>query len=182
MKNWQLIAFGIVLGLLSSALIILVISRPTGDPIKILPAPSPMPLIVDVSGEVMNPGVYTLPPNARVVEAITAAGGLLKSANTAQLNLAARISDGDKIWVPALSQASENPTSAVRGSSFLININTASAKEIESLPGIGEVKANQIVTYRNEHGLFMSIEDLLNVPGIGSELLDTIRPLITLSD
>jgi competence protein ComEA len=85
--------------------------------------------------------------------------------------------------VPADGQTVVNiPDGSVRSSGFLININAASASEIETLPGIGEVKASQIVTYRDEHGLFMSVEDLLNVPGIGSELLETIRPLITLSN
>ena len=183
MKSWQLVAFGIVLGLLSSALILLVISRPVGEPIQILPAPTPKPIMVDVAGEVLNPGIYTLPANARVADGIAAAGGLLESANTDQINLAAHLADGDKVWVPAVGQTVVNiPDGSVRSSGFLININAASANEIETLPGIGEVKASQIVAYRNEHGLFMSVEDLLKVPGIGSELLETIRPLITLSD
>lgn len=183
MKPWQLLAFGIFLGLLSSALILLVISQPVGEPIQILPAPTLGPIMVDVAGEVLNPGLYTLPAGARVADGISAAGGLLDTANTNQINLAARLADGDKIWVPEVGQTVANiPDTTVRSTGFLININAASASEIETLPGIGEVKAGQIVSYRDEHGLFMSVEDLLNVPGIGPELLETIRPLITLSD
>ncbi|TLN07959.1 hypothetical protein FDZ74_12430 [bacterium] len=183
MKPWQLVAFGIMVGLLSSAAILLVIMQPTGQPVEILPAPTPEPIIVDVSGEVFVPGIYTLPQNSRVADAIDIAGGLLANADTSRINLAARIKDGDKVWVPAVGEAStaelDIPT---RSNGVLININTASAKEIEALPGIGEVKAAQIISYRDQHGLFTNIEDLLNIPGIGPELLEKIRPSITLSE
>lgn len=183
MKPWQLVAFGIMVGLLSSAAILLVIMQPTGQPVEILPAPTPAPIVVDVSGEVVAPGIFTLPQNSRIADAIDAAGGLLKNADASRINLAARIKDGDKVWVPGVGEASiagaDLPT---RSNGVLININTASAKEFEALPGIGEVKAAQIVTYRNEHGLFTSFEDLLNIPGIGPELLEKIRPSITLSE
>ncbi len=183
MKPWQLVAFGLMLGLLAAAIILLVILRPTGQPIAILPAPTPSPLVVDVSGEVMNPGVYVLQPDSRVMEAVEAAGGLLDGADASRVNLAARIQDGDKVWIPAKG-AAESDTSQLssRSSNIAINLNTATAQELETLPGIGEVKAGQIVAYREEHGLFMNLDDLLNVPGIGPELLEKIRPEITLSD
>lgn len=184
MKSWQLLAFGILLGLLSAAVILLVIRQPSGRPIEILPAPSPMPLVVDVSGQVLSPGVYSLPPGARVSEAIAAAGGLLDDADPSMINLAARVKDGDKVWIPAEGSLSSIPLPESSRSSSVttINLNTASAKELETLPGIGEVKANEIVAYREEHGLYLSIDDLLNVPGIGPELLEKIRPSISLSD
>lgn len=183
MKSWQLVALGLMLGLLSAALILLVISRQDGQPIEILPAPTPSPLVVHVSGEVQNPGLYTLSAKARVAEAVEAAGGLLESADTSDINLAARVSDGDKVWIPAVGSQTEGAqTLPARSGSVAINVNTASARELETLPGIGEVKAAQIVTYRDEHGLFLSLDDLLNVPGIGPELLDKIRSYLTLSD
>ncbi len=183
MKPWQLVAFGLMLGLLSAALILLVILRPTGQPIEILPAPTPLPLVVDVSGEVLTPGVYTLPQESRVADAVSAAGGLLENADTSMINLAARMKDGDKVWIPSKGAAASSPLEyPSRSSSVAINLNTATAQELETLPGIGEVKANQIVAYREEHGFFLNIEDLLNVPGIGPELLEKIRSEITLSD
>lgn len=183
MKSWQLVTFGIMVGLLSAAVILLVVSRPTGQPVEILPAPTPSPLVVHVSGEVRNPGVYILPQDSRVAGAVEAAGGLLKNADLSRINLAARVKDGDKIWIPAAGDETGGLSqSPVQASGTVININTASARELETLPGIGEVKAGQIVAYREEHGLFMSLEDLLNIPGIGPELLEKIRPGITLSD
>lgn len=183
MKPWQLVAFGIMLGLFSSAAILLVIMQPSGQPVKILPAPTPEPILVDVSGEVSVPGIFTLPKNSRVADAIDIAGGLSPNADTSRINLAARIKDGDKVWVPAIGDASSADLDIPsRSNGVLININTASAKEIEALPGIGEVKAAQIVAYREEHGLFTNFEDLLSIPGIGPELLEKIRPSITLSE
>lgn len=183
MKPWQWMALGLMLGLLSAAAILLVVTRPSGQPITILPAPTPAPIRVDVSGKVVNPGVYTLPPDSRVVEAIEAAGGLLDTADISMINLAARVEDGDKVWVPETGALEGDlPQIPARSSSVAININSATASELETLPGIGEVKANQIVAYREEHGMFLNIEDLLNVPGIGPELLEKIRSEITLSD
>ncbi len=183
MKSWQLVAFGLMLGLLSAALILLVIMRPGGDAIEILPPPTPSPLIVDVSGGVNTPGLYTLPADARVADAIEAAGGLIANADTSRINLAAWLKDGDKVWVPMMGEEpntmEELPS---RSSSVALNINTATASELETLPGIGEVKAAEIVAYREEHGLFLSLDDLLKVPGIGPELLEKMRPGITLSD
>lgn len=183
MKPWQLVALGIVLGLLASAAILLVVTQPTGHPIEILPAPTPAPIVVDVSGEVNAPGIYPLPQNARVADAIEAAGGLRSESDTSRINLAARVKDGDKVWVPKIGDSPVvSLDSSTRSTGILININTASAKEIEALPGIGEVKAGQIVSYRDEHGLFTNIEDIMNIPGIGPELFEKIRFLITLSE
>lgn len=183
LKPWQLVALGIVLGLLASAAILLVVTQPAGHPIEILPAPTPAPIVVDVSGEVNAPGIYPLPQNARVADAIEAAGGLRSESDTSRINLAARVKDGDKVWVPKIGDSSVvSLDSSTRSTGILININTASAKEIEALPGIGEVKAGQIVSYRDEHGLFTNIEDLMNIPGIGPELFEKIRFLITLSE
>lgn len=183
MKSWQLVAFGVMLGLLTGAAILLIVMKPSGQPIEIIPAPSPSPLMVDISGEVMNPGLYILTPNSRVAAAVEAAGGFTVDADKASINLAALLDDGDKVWVPALNSIrSETVQIPSRTTNLLININTASAKELETLPGIGEVKANQIIAYRAQNGLFMRLDDLLNVPGIGPELFEKIRPNITLTD
>jgi competence protein ComEA len=183
MKSWQLVAFGLMLGLLMTAVIVLIITRQAGQPIEILPAPTPSPLVVHVSGEVQTPGLYTLPAKSRVADAVEAAGGLLASADTAAINLAAWVNDGDKVWIPAVGD-DKNGTqqSSAQNGTVIININKASARELETLPGIGEVKAEQIVAYRDEHGLYLNLDELLNVPGIGPELLEKIRSYITLSD
>ena len=120
-------------------------------------------VVVDVAGGVNRPGVYTLPSNSRVIDAITAAGGIKKGADASEINQARLLKDGEQIYIYPSSQSA--PTkSTPRGP---LSINRASAKDFESLPGIGPVLASRIIAYRKSHGSFSAIEDLLNVPGIG---------------
>jgi len=124
-------------------------------------------LMVDVAGAVINPGVYSLPLNARVVEAIKAAGGLKKGADTSDINQARILKDGEQIYVyPAAINSGGVAKPAVRKNGPIM-INRATVKDFESLDGIGPVLANRIVTYRKTNGPFTAIEDLLKVPGIG---------------
>lgn len=135
--------------------------------------PVALEIVVDVAGGVNRPGVYTLAANARVVDAIKAAGGIKKGADASEVNQARALKDGEQIYIyPAQSSA---PTSA-RGATTRraqpsvrapLSINRASASEFEALPGIGPVLAARIISYRKSHGSFTAIEDLLNVPGIG---------------
>ncbi|MGN0071439.1 MAG: helix-hairpin-helix domain-containing protein [Atopobiaceae bacterium] len=151
------------------------------------------PVLVDIDGAVAHPGVYDLAGTTeRVKDAVAAAGGLLDDADTAQLNLAQAVTDGTKIHVPkagetdassAPSQATSSGTSAASGSSSsstsssstsasssgLVNINTATAEELETLPGVGASTANAIIQDRQEHGAFSSKEDLMRVSGIGEK-------------
>ena len=126
-------------------------------------------LMVDVAGAVVNPGVYSLPLNARVVEAIKAAGGIKKGADTSDINQARILKDGEQIYVypSAASGGGTSSRPAIRKNGPIM-INRASVKEFESLDGIGPVLANRIVAFRKANGPFAAVEDLMKVPGIGS--------------
>jgi competence protein ComEA len=145
-------------------------------------SPSPaVTLIVDVAGEVKQPGVYEFAEGDRVIDAIERAGGQLPKADLSLLNLAAPLTDGTQILVPK----SGPPGAVVPGggtvgsSSGLININSASATELETLSGIGEVLAATIIEYREQNGPFASVDDLMDVSGIGPATLEEIRDQVT---
>jgi len=126
-------------------------------------------LIIDVSGEVLSPGVYELPAGSRVIDAIKAAGGAKAKAALSDLNLARIIKDGEQIYVDLIYTAG---TRARVGSKAAvprgpININRATASDLDSFDGIGPVIAKRIITYRTTNGPFTTIEDLLKVSGIG---------------
>ena len=146
-----------------------------GSSQEVVAAPAPLEiesmaqqtLMVDVAGAVVNPGVYSLPLNARVVEAIKAAGGIKKGADTSDINQARILKDGEQIYVYPASTRSGGTSRAPVRKNGPIMINRATIKDFESLDGIGPVLANRIVTYRKTNGPFTAIEDLLKVPGIG---------------
>ena len=126
-------------------------------------------LIIDVTGEVVSPGVYELPAGSRVIDAIKAAGGARPKAALSDLNLARVIKDGEQIYVDPIYKAgatirSGSKAAAPRGP---ININRASTSELDSLDGIGPVIAKRIIAYRTINGPFIAVEDLLKVSGIG---------------
>ena len=127
-------------------------------------------LTVDVAGGVKHPGVYSLPANSRVTDAIKIAGGVKAGTDTGDINLARIIRDGEQIYVePPLSPQSVGPIPLRQvKKSGPLNINRATAKEFEDLPGIGPVLAERIFAYRKKSGPFSSIEDLQKVSGIGS--------------
>jgi competence protein ComEA len=131
---------------------------------------------VYVSGAVAHPGVYTLRPGDRVVDAIDAAGGPTENADLTRINLAAKVKDEQQVHIPKFGE------SAPQGSSDqtrLVNINTAPAELLETLPGIGKTKAQAIINYRQEHGDFKRIEDLVEVAGIGYSTYENLKHLIT---
>jgi competence protein ComEA len=146
-----------------------------GSSQEVVAAPAPLEidaitqqtLMVDVAGAVVNPGVYSLPLNARVVEAIKAAGGLKKGADTSDINQARILKDGEQIYVYPASMTSGGVSRPAVRKNGPIMINRATVKDFESLDGIGPVLANRIVAYRKINGPFSAIEDLLKVPGIG---------------
>jgi len=140
--------------------------------------PTPAPLIkVHVLGAVAAPGVVTLPQGARVEDAIAAAGGLTADADPAQLNLAAVLADGSQIVIgtTARPQGDVNGDSAP-GAGALINLNTASEAELESLPGVGPVTAGKILAWRAQHGRFSSIDELQEIDGIGPKTFAQLAP------
>jgi len=128
-------------------------------------------LVVDVAGAVLNPGVYSLPMNSRVIDAINAAGNVLKGADVSDINLARLLKDGEQVYVYAASRGSSSSRSTARSApprnTGPIAINRASAKELEALDGIGPVLASRIIAYRNANGPFVTLEALLEVSGIG---------------
>jgi competence protein ComEA len=146
-------------------------------------SPSPtVTLIVDVAGAVKEPGVYEFAEGDRVIDAIERAGGSLPKAELSLLNLAAPLADGTQILVPKAGPPlmSGVPGGTTPGSAGgLINVNTASATELETLSGIGEVLAATIIEYRTQNGPFASVEDLMDVSGIGPATLDEIRDQVT---
>lgn len=152
-----------------------------GAPVAASVTPSPATIIVDVAGEVKEPGVYEFTEGHRVIDALNAAGGPKHDANLAALNLAAPLTDGSQVLVPATvaSAPGSSTGSTTSGAPTLINVNTADATQLEELPGIGEVLAAAIVTYREDNGPFASVDQLDEVSGIGPATLENIRDLVT---
>lgn len=145
----------------------------------------PGPVVVHVAGAVVRPGVQTLAAGARVIDAVDAAGGLVADADPTRVNLAAEVVDGSQIYVPRQGEESAPLPIAGVGSdagsgdpSGPINLNTASAVELESLPGVGPATASAIVDHRERNGPFASVEKLLDVRGIGEAKLAQLRELV----
>ncbi len=140
----------------------------------------PSPLVVHVAGAVRRPGVYQLPQGSRVADAIRKAGGPRKDADLDSVNLAAFLEDGQKVFVAPKIKPTTLKFSPRRKAARakVVNVNLASASELEALPGIGPVIARRIVEYRRSHGPFRRPEDLLNVKGIGPKKLARIKPYI----
>lgn len=160
-------------------------------------------LLVHVCGEVRREGVYSLPPEARVVDAIEAAGGLTAEAAGAYLNQAAPVADGMRIYIPSLEEVEQagggvpgdsggaepggvpgdsggaEPGGIPGDSGGKVNLNTADMAALTALSGIGESKARAIVQYRDEHGPFQRIEDLMQIPGIKEGTFEKIKDKIT---
>jgi competence protein ComEA len=147
-------------------------------------SPTGPPIIVDVTGWVHQPGVYEFVQGDRVIDAVERAGGPRKGADLSVLNLAAPLTDGTQVIIQKRGAA--GPAAAVPGSTgsapsggSLINVNSASATELEALSGIGEVLAAAIVDYRTDNGPFASVDDLESVSGIGPATLEEIRDQVT---
>jgi len=187
MKSLRGIAFGVVCGFLGVGLLLLATNQPRGEPIQLSPPPTPAPIIVHVTGAVINPGVYSLPSGSRVKDAIDKSGGLLNDADTTLINLAMLVEDGMQVWVPfQLEEVMDfnNPAVLEYESSpgqpvDKININTATQIELESLFGIGPVIAKAVIQYRLENGPFKEIEEIQEVSGIGPVTFERIKPFIT---
>jgi competence protein ComEA len=147
-----------------------------------LASPSPeVVVLVDVAGWVRRPGVYEFTEGARVIDAIDAAGGARSGAVLEALNLAAPLTDGTQILVPREGQEGVAPAPMTGGAvaGGLVNVNSAIATELEELPGIGEVIAQRIIDYRTENGPFATVDELIEVSGIGDAILESIRELVT---
>jgi|LGVE01.1.fsa_nt_gb competence protein ComEA len=133
-------------------------------------------IMVDVTGEVNEPGVVILAQDARLVEVIEAAGGFTENADQDAVNLARKIKDEEKIVIPEMGEKSQNNSNHENA---LININTASAEELNTLPGIGDAIAQGIINYREKNGSFTELEQLKNVSRIGDKLFEGLSQYIT---
>lgn len=153
------------------------------------------PVVVHVAGAVLTPGVYELDSGSRVNDAVTAAGGLRSDADTSAINLAAPASDGSQVYIPVQGEAAPSSAGgaevangsagtfpgADRGADVggLVNINTASVEELQTLPKVGPVLAASIISWREQYGGFSSVDELDQVSGIGPATLEALRPLVT---
>lgn len=148
-------------------------------------------IVIHITGEILQPGIIYLDDNSRIADAIDIAGGCTESADLNKVNLAYELKDGQKIYIPSIydnetcSYISDNAganvldiTSEVK--SKTININTATSKELETLPGIGASTANKIIEYRTQNGKFRSIEELMNVSGIGENKFNNLKSYISI--
>lgn len=151
-------------------------------------------IVVDISGQVVLPGVITLDEGSRLIDAINLAGGATKDANLSKVNLAYILSDAQKIYIPSVndkedteyiseesgngvvtSESTKESSSKSKSENLMININTANEEELQKLPGIGSSIASKIITYRKENGKFNTIEDIKNVSGIGESKFNNIK-------
>lgn len=138
-------------------------------------------LVVDVVGAVRRAGLQRLPAGARVADAVARAGGATQHADLALVNLAAPVADGEQIVVPARGSPAAVPgaeTAPGSGPTAPISLSTATAEQLDSLPGVGPVMAQKIVGYRQEHGVFHSVDELEAIPGIGPARLAQLKGLV----
>lgn len=176
-RNW-IVATGLLLAVLAAAIWY---SQSAPEPPPLLfdsPGQAVDDLItVHVSGEVLAPGLVEVRATARVADAVAAAGGTTREADLAAINLAAPLRDGQQIVIP---DTSAGASGAAATSDGRIRINSATAAELEQLPGVGPVLASRIADHREENGPFATVEDLLDVPGIGEGKLETLRESVAL--
>lgn len=193
MKQVIYVLIGLLAGFILAGALFIVTRMPSGEPVKLLPSPTQPSITIQIIGEVVHPGVYSFTQGSRVQDAVDAAGGLLSTANTTAVNLAAKLEDGQQVTIPSQSGALTNSSSLSNPSNApflvlttptvaaanLLNINTASLAQLDTLPGIGPTTAQKIIDYRTQHGPFQKIEDIMNVSGIGPSTFDNIKTLIT---
>ena len=183
------LGYGLLGALLITGLLLVLTRRPAGAPVQLQAPPSPLPLRVHVTGAVTAPGVYNLPPGSILQDALAAAGGATARANLGSLNLAHKLQDGEQVLVPEMALPSTGPapagtpgpaSTAPPGAPAQLNINTATAAELVALPHIGPALAQRIVDYRNAHGPFRAIADVMQVKGIGPAIFQQIKDSITI--
>lgn len=192
-SSWQIAAIGVLVVLLLIGGWILYVKSLPAPPITIKqvsektpePKSEPKKLMVHIAGAVANPGVYELPEGKRVIDAVSIAGGGAGEADLDALNLAAKLIDGQKIYLPkkgeGLTQRSAPTDVGVTASSEVpLNLNVATEEQLDALPGIGPVLAQRIIEWRTEHQRFTKVEQLLEVEGIGEKKFKQIKEKVTI--
>ncbi|MBC7251594.1 MAG: helix-hairpin-helix domain-containing protein [Anaerolineae bacterium] len=185
-----LVSGGMVLFLRRPSPPAIVITTPTATTIPApTSTPTPAPLRVYVTGAVVHPDVYLLEAGSIVRDAVVAAGGATAEADLNRINLAQQVYDQQQIYIPKVGEESlplpSPPASLTSAASSVqpagkVNINTATAEELDTLPGIGPALAQRIIEYRQTNGPFQSIEEIKNVSGIGDKLFEKLKDLITI--
>lgn len=185
------VAVGVVLTIVVLLMVQGSARTPPNAPIEILPPPpaptrgptaTPVPWRVYVTGAVNRPGIVQLLPAARVEDAIAAAGGPAADADLENYNMAAPLFDGQHLRVPIAGETPcppALPEGVGAPTAQRLNINSATAEELTALPGVGEATAAEIVAYRQEHGPFARVEEIMDVPGIGQSKFDGFKEAIT---
>jgi competence protein ComEA len=189
MARLGVIVVAAIAGLALVGMVLLLLDDRTGPPIVIEDPLADATVVVAIAGAVATPGVYPLPAGARLHDALAAAGGATADADLAQLNQARRLRDEERIVVPrlgssepvaaSLSPVAAGTTAAAADAGAPLDLNRATAAELESLPEIGTTLAQRIVDYRTEHGPFRAIEELAKVDGISARMVEELRPLVT---
>ena len=195
MNQVRQMIYGILIGLLAAGGILLISNPDRGVPVTLSPAPTqtktslPKPtntaqlIQTQIGGEILEPGTYELPAKSRLSTLIELASGLTPQADLDRINQAAILKDGDYFYIPAIGEdipetANNAPQNRSENSEFEfvypLDLNTAAQDALESLPGIGPAKASEILAYREKVGRFYSVEELLNIPGIGQATLENI--------
>jgi competence protein ComEA len=162
-------------------------ARPNGDVVVAQPSVSAIPgesstVVVDVQGEIVNPGIYQLPLGSRVADAIKAAGGVINGSDSSAVNLARFLEDGEQVYVAEINAAGIEGNSALGSGNISrgkLNLNRATASELDGLPGVGPVLAGRITAHRSEHGNFSSVDELRKVSGIGPAKFRELRDFVT---
>lgn len=178
-------AIVVVLAVAAVAVVIGIVRSATGPAAagEVVDAPAAsveLPAVyVHVSGAVGHPGLYRLADGARVVDVIAAAGGMTADADQAGVNLARRLTDGEQVRIPLLGETPTEGAGAGAGADGRINLNTADAAALDTLPRVGPAIAERIIQWRETNGAFTSVDDLLAVPGIGEKMLAGLRDLVT---
>jgi competence protein ComEA len=162
-------------------------AAPRGAAPPLLPGTSPIQprqpsaklVVVDVAGAVRDAGLYRLPQGSRIADAIARAGGATRRADVDLVNLAAPLADGEQVVVPSKgTSGSSAAAGGAAGPKAPVDLNSATAEQLDTLPGIGPVTADKIVAYRQAHGPFTSVDDLDAIPGIGPARIENLRGLV----
>lgn len=174
--------FAILFGIGVAGIILLLNKKPKPEMIAILPTFTDTPMVVYIVGQVKQPGLYELDQGSRISDLVDTAGGFTDKADTTAVNLASFLMDGQQIIIPNIEDAhldSQLASSSDHDPGFPININSCQKEDLMTLPGIGEIKAEAILAYREENGAFEVIEDIMKVSGIGETIFESIKDKIT---